>query len=154
MADDRRGPLVIGVLTALTGGLLFLVAGDVVSVPDRTFGAPRWLLALFALGFFFGGAYLVACLLPTSRMRPVLGGASVLAFLSAGALLMTWMALTGGGPALERPIAERPGSITFSPAVGRAVTYAFLWLFAIPLDVLALVAWFIALRWLVRRPAP
>jgi hypothetical protein len=88
MADDRRRPLVIGVLTALTGGLLFLVAGDVVSVPDRTFGAPRWLVALFALGFFFGGAYLVACLLPTSRMRPVLGGASVLAFLSAGALLM------------------------------------------------------------------
>jgi len=154
MADDRRGPLVIGVLTAATGGLLFLAAGDVVPVPDRTFGAPRWLVSVFALGFFFGGAYLVACLLPASRMRRVLGGASALAFLSAVALLMTWMALTGGGPALDRPVAARPGSIAFSPAVGRVVTSAFFWLFAIPLDALALVAWFIALRWLVRRPAP
>ena len=153
MADDRRGPLVIGVLTALTGGLLFLAAGDVVPVPDKTFGAPRWLVALFALGFFFGGAYLLASVLPTPRMRRVLGGASALAFLSAVALLMTWMALTGGAPALERPIAARPGSIAFSPAVGHVVTSAFFWLFAIPLDALAVVAWFIALRWLLRRPA-
>jgi hypothetical protein len=30
----------------------------------------------------------------------------------------------------------------------------FAWLFAIPLDALALGAWLIALRWLVRRPPP
>ena len=72
MPDDRRGPLVIGVLAAATGGALFLAAGDVLPVPDKTFGAPRWLAAILGLGFFFGGSYIV------SRM---------------GALLMTWQAL-------------------------------------------------------------
>jgi len=60
MAESRQGPLVIGVLTAITGSVLFLAAGDVLPVADKTFGAPRWLVSLFALGVFFGGGYLVA----------------------------------------------------------------------------------------------
>ncbi len=153
MADAGRGPLVIGVLAAVTGGVLFLAAGDVLSVPDKTFGAPRWLVALFALGVFFGGGYGIALALPTPRMRRVLGGAAALAFLSAAALLMTWLAITGGG-ARRAPYSARPGSLVLSPDVGRFVTHAFAWIFAIPLDAIALVAWFIALRWLLRRRPP
>jgi hypothetical protein len=51
MPDDRRGPLVIGVLAAATGGALFLAAGDVLPVPDKTFGAPRLLGAAAILSF-------------------------------------------------------------------------------------------------------
>jgi hypothetical protein len=153
MADDRRGPLVIGALTAVTGGVLFLAAGDVIAVPDTTFGAPRWLVSVFALGVFFGGGYLLALALPTPRMRRVLGGAAALAFLSAAALLMTWLAITGGG-ARRPPMPAGPGSLVLSPEIGRIVTHGFAWLFAIPLDAIALGAWFIALRSLVRRPPP
>jgi hypothetical protein len=153
MADARRGPLVIGALTAFTGAVLFLAAGDVIPLPDKTFGAPRWLVAFFGLGFFFGGCYIVSLALPVMWMRRVLGGAAGLAFLTGGALLFTWLAITGGG-SRRPPAPPRPGSLVFGPEVGEVVVRTFFWLFAIPLDVLALVAWFIAVRWLVRRPPP
>jgi hypothetical protein len=38
--------------------------------------------------------------------------------------------------------------------VGRVLVHAFFWIFAIPMDAIALVAWLIALRGLVRRPPP
>ena len=153
MPDDRRGPLVIGLLTAFTGAVLFLAAGDVIVLPDRTFGAPRWLVALFALGLFFGGGYAVSLALPVAWMRRALGGASALAFLTAAALLFTWLAVTGGGPRVTgAPV--HPGSLVLPAAVGDIVMRAFFWLFAIPLDALALVGWFIAVRWLVRRSPP
>jgi len=106
MPDDRRGPLVIGVLAVATGGALFLAAGDVLPVPDKTFGAPRWLAAILGLGFFFGGSYI--------------------------ALLMTWQALTAP----------------------RLIIGAFFWIFAFLLDTVAVVAWVVALRVLLRRPSP
>jgi hypothetical protein len=153
MPSDRRGPLVIGLLTAFTGAVLFLAAGDVIPLPDRTFGAPRWLVALFALGIFFGGGYAVSLALPVAWMRRALAGASALTFLTAAALLFTWLAVTGGGPRLAgAPV--RPGSLVLPAAVGDIVVRAFFWLFAIPLDALALVAWVIAVRWLVRRSPP
>lgn len=153
MADDRRGPLVVGALTAFTGAVLFLAAGDVIPLPDKTFGGPRWLVALFGLGFFFGGCYAVSLALPVWWMRRVLGGAAGLAFLTAGALLFTWLAVTGGSS--RRPLAPaRPGSLVLPAEVGDVIVRAFFWLFAIPMDAIALVAWFVALRWLVRRPPP
>src|SRR4030095_7179414 len=100
MVESRQGPLLIGALTAITGGVLFLAAGDVLPVADKTFGAPRWLVSLFALSVFFAACSLVALPLPTPRMRRVLGGAAALAFLSMAASLMTWLAITGGGPTL------------------------------------------------------
>ena len=45
-------------------------------------------------------------------------------------------------------------SLVLPAAVGDIVVRAFFWLFAIPLDALALVAWVIAVRWLVRRSPP
>ena len=153
MPDDRRGPVVIGLLTAFTGAVLFLAAGDVIILPDRTFGGPRWIVALFALGVFFGGGYAVSLALPVLWMRRVLGGATALAFLTAIAFLMTWLAVTGGGSRRAHPPA-RSGSLLFGPEVGEVVVRGFAWLFAIPLDVIALVAWVVAVRWLVRRPPP
>jgi hypothetical protein len=38
--------------------------------------------------------------------------------------------------------------------VGAFIVYAFFWLFALPIDAIALVAWFVTLRWLLRRPPP
>jgi hypothetical protein len=140
MPDGRPGPFVVGALTAITGGMLFLAAADVIPLPDETLGGPRWLVALFALGLLFGGGYAMSLAMPTPGMTRVLGGASGLAFLTSAALLFTWLALTGGG--FRRP-----------PVVD-ALTRAFFWLFAIPIDALALVAWFVVVRWLARRPAP
>ena len=153
MADDRRGPLIVGVLTVIMGGVLFLAAGDVIPLPDKTFGAPRWLVALFGLGFFFGGWYAVSLALPTPRMRQVLGGATGLAFLTGGALLFTWLALTGGG-SRRSPVSVRPGSLVLGPDVAGFIVRAFFWLFALPIDTIAVAAWFVALRWLLRRLAP
>ena len=117
MPADRRGPSVIGLLAAFTGAVLFLAAGDVISLPDTMFGAPRWIVALFALGFFFGGGYAVSLALPVRWMRRALGGAAALAFLTAAALLMTWLAVTGGGARRAHPPA-RAGSLVFGPEVG------------------------------------
>jgi hypothetical protein len=147
MSDDRWGPLVIGALTVITGAALFLAAGDVIPLPDRTFGAPRRVVAVF------GGCYAVSLALPTPRMRQVLGGAAGLALISGGALLFTWLALTGGG-ARRAPAPIRPGSLVLGPDVGGVIVRVFFWLFAIPIDAIALIAWFIALRSLVRRPPP
>ena len=86
MSDDRRGPLVIGTLATATGGVLFLAAGDVLPVPDQTFGAPRWLAAMLGLGVFFGGGYIISLVLPTPWTRRLLGAAAILTFVSMGAL--------------------------------------------------------------------
>jgi hypothetical protein len=153
MSDDRWGPLIIGALAVIAGAALFLSAGDVIPLPDKTFGSPRWVVAVFALSLFFGGCYAVSLVLPTPRMQQVLGGAAGLALVSSGALLFTWLALTGGG-ARHAPALVRPGSLVVGPDVARFVVHAFFWLFAIPIDAIALMAWFIALRSLVRRPPP
>jgi hypothetical protein len=153
MSDDRRGPLVVGGLTVFTGAVLFLAAGDVIPLPDRTFGGPRWLVAVFALGVFFGGTWAIALALPTPRMRQLLGSAAGLVLISFSALLMTWLAVTGGG-GRRAPAPVRPGSFVLGPDVGRVIVHAFFWLFAIPLDAIALIGWFIALRSLVRRRPP
>jgi len=132
MPDDRRGPLVIGVLAAATGGALFLAAGDVLPVLDKTFGAPRWLAAILGLGFFFGGSYIVSLGLPTPWTRRLLGAAAILSFVSMGALLMTWQALTAP----------------------RLIIGAFFWIFALVMDAVAVAAWVVTLRVLLRRPSP
>ena len=54
---------------------------------------------------------------------------------------MTWLAITGGG-AQTPSDAAHPGSLVLSPDIGRFVMQAFAWLFAIPLDAIALGAWF------------
>jgi hypothetical protein len=152
MSDDPRGPLVIGALAVIAGAALFLAAGDVLPVPDKTFGAPRWLVAVFALSFFFGGCYVVALGLPTPRMRQLLGGTAGLALVTGGALLMTWLALTGGGRRAPAPV--RPDSLVLGPDVGGVIVRVFFWLFAIPLDAIAVIAWLVAFRRLIKRPPP
>ena len=141
MPDDRRGPLVIGALAAAAGAMVFLAAGDVLPVPDKTFGAPRWLAAVLGLGFFFGGSYIVSLVLPTPWMGRLLGAATILTFVTMGALLMTWQALTAG-------------SFVLSLDAPRLIVGAFFWMFAFLMDAVALIAWVVALRVLLRRPSP
>ena len=141
MPDDRRGPLVIGALAAAAGAMVFLAAGDVLPVPDKTFGAPRWLAAVLGLGFFFGGSYIVSLVLPTPWMGRLLGAATILTFVTMGALLMTWQALTAG-------------SFVLSLDAPRLIAGAFFWMFALVMDPVALIAWVVALRVLLRRPSP
>jgi len=141
MPDDRRGPLVIGALAAAAGAMVFLAAGDVLPVPDKTFGAPRRLAAMLGLGFFFGGSYIVSLVLPTPWMGRLLGAATILTFVTMGALLMTWQALTAG-------------SFVLSLDAPRLIAGAFFWMFALVMDPVALIAWVVALRVLLRRPSP
>ena len=141
MPDDRRGPLVIGALAAAAGAMVFLAAGDVLPVPDKTFGAPRWLAAVLGLGFFFGGSYIVSLVLPTPWMGRLLGAATILTSVTMGALLMTWQALTAG-------------SFVLSLDAPRLIAGAFFWMFALVMDPVALIAWVVALRVLLRRPSP
>jgi len=141
MQADRRGPLVIGALAAAAGAVVFLAAGDVLPVPDKTFGAPRWLAAVLGLGFFFGGSYIVSLVLPTPWMGRLLGAATILTFVTMGALLMTWQALTGGSFVLSRDAT-------------RLIVGAFFWIFALLMDAIALIAWVVALRVLLRRQSP
>ncbi len=84
MPGDRRGPLVVGALTVVMGAVLFLAAGNVIPQADEKFGAPRWTVAIFGLAFFFAGWYVVSLALPTPRMRPALGSAAGLAFVTGG----------------------------------------------------------------------
>ncbi|PYM93631.1 MAG: hypothetical protein DME04_10625 [Candidatus Rokuibacteriota bacterium] len=142
MPDDRRGPLVVGALTVATGAVLFLAAGDVLPVPDKTFGAPRWLAALLGLGVFFSGSYIVSLVLPTPWTRRLLGAAALLTFVTMGALLLTWHALAAGGP------------LVLSRDAPRIIVGAFFWIFALLLDAIAVVAWVVALRVLLHRPSP
>jgi len=132
MPDDRRGPLVIGALAAVTGGVLFLAAGDVLPVPDKTFGAPRWLAALLGLAVFFGGSYIVSLVLPTPWTRRLPGAAAILSFITMSALLMTLKALTAP----------------------RLILGAFAWTFALLMDAVAVAVWVVTIRVLLRRPSP
>ena len=141
MPDDRRGPLVIGALAVAAGAVVFLAAGNVLPVPDKTFGAPRRLAAMLGLGFFFGGSYIVSLVLPTPWMGRLLGAATILTFVTMGALLMTWQALTAG-------------SFVLSLDAPRLIVGAFFWMFAFLMDAVALIAWVVALRVLLRRPSP
>ena len=85
------------------------------------------------------------------RMRGLLGGAAGLAMISFSALLMTWLAVTGGGRAPAHP---PRGTLVLGPDVGGILVHAFFWIFAIPLDLVALIGWFVALRALLtRRPS-
>jgi len=73
----------------------------------------------------------------------VLGAAAILSFVTMAALLMTWRALTAGA-----------GSFGLPRDAPRLVAAAFFWIFALLLDAVAVVAWVVALRVLLRRPAP
>jgi len=153
MPADRRGPLVIGALAAAAGAVVFLAAGDVLPVPDKTFGAPRWLAAVLGLGFFFGGSYIVSLVLPTPWMGRWLGAATILTFVTMGALLMTWQALTGGGSGRSF-VSSGAGSFVLSRDATRLIVGAFFWIFALLMDAIALIAWVVALRVLLRRQSP
>lgn len=150
MADDRSGPVVIGILTVVTGAVLYLATADILSVPDRTFGAPRWIVAGFALGLVFAGFYALSLRLPTPVTGRVLAAATALTFLTTGGVFMTWLAL-GGGPRGRATVSIGP----FSPLLLiRGIELVVFWVFALITDAIAVGAWIYCLRRLVRRRPP
>lgn len=149
MADDRRGPLVIGILTVVTGAVLYLATADILSVPDRTFGAPRWVVAGLALGLVFGGFYALSLRLPTPVTGRVLAAATALTLLTTGGVFMTWLAL--GGARGRAPVSIGPLSLLL---LARGIELVVFWAFALITDAIAVGAWIYCLRALVRRRPP
>ncbi|HKB23673.1 MAG TPA: hypothetical protein VKG64_01360 [Methylomirabilota bacterium] len=147
MADDRRAPVVIGILTVVTGAVLYLATADILSVPERTFGAPRWIVAGFALGLVFGGFYALSLRLPTPVTGRVLAAATALTFLTTGGVFMTWLAL-GGGARGRAPVPLGPLSLLL---LASGLEFAVFWVFALITDAIAVGAWIYCLRALVRR---
>ena len=92
----RGGTLLVGLLCVVAGSFIVLVAADVIPQPDEKFHAPRWMVAVFGLAFFFAGWYVLSLLLPTPVMRQVVATAAALALVTGGAVFLTWLAWTGG----------------------------------------------------------
>ena len=86
-------------------------------------------------------------------MGRLLGAATILTFVTMGALLMTWPALTGGGSGRSF-VSSGTGSFVLSRDATRLIVGAFFWIFALLMDAIALIAWVVALRVLLRRQSP
>ena len=153
MPYDRRGLVVVGAFTVLMGTVIFIIATDIIPQPDEKFGAPRWIVGLFGLAFFFAGWYVLSLLLPTPRTRQVLAAATALTMLTGGAVLLTGLAL-GGGAAGGAKVSFGPFSLLLPAGVARGFERVMIWFFAALTDSIALAAWLYALRTLVRRHAP
>ena len=148
-----RATLAIGLLCVVAGAFIVLVAGDVIPQPDETFGAPRWMVAVFGLAFFFVGWYVLSLLLPTPMMRQVFATAAALCLLTGGAVFLTWLALGGDAPG-HTTVSIGPFSLLLPAAVARGFQRAIVVFFALIADAIALFAWYGMLRALVRRRAP
>ena len=149
--DARRGLLVVGALTVVMGAVLFFAATGVIPQPDAKFGAPRWVVALFGLAFFFAGFYVVSLCLPAPVTGRVLAAATTLTFLTGSAILVTWLAWTGGGGG-RVTVSAGPVALLAPAAAARGLRWTMLWFFAALNDALAAGAWIYYLRALVRRP--
>jgi hypothetical protein len=150
MPDDRRGLVVVGTFVVLMGTMIFLVAADVIPQPDEKFGAPRWMVALFGLSFFFAGWYVLSLLLSAPITRQVLAYACGLTLITGGAIFTTWLAWTGGDPG-RTTVSIGPFSLLLPRNVARSIGHVMIWFFAALNDALAVFLWFQALRGLLRR---
>jgi hypothetical protein len=147
-----RATLAIGLLCVVAGAFIVLVATDVIPQPDEKFHAPRWMVAVFGLAFFFAGWYVLSLLLPTPMMRQAFATAAALCLLTGGAVFLTWLALTGGEGG-RTTISIGPFSVLLPAGAARALERVLVGFFALVADALALGAWYAALRALVRRRA-
>ena len=150
---SRRVTLVIGLLVVVMGTAIFLAAADIIPQPDEKFGAPRWMVALFGLAFFFAGWYLLALLLPAPITRQVLANACGLTLITGGAVFTTWLAWTGGAGG-QTTISIGPFSMLLPKNIARSIGHVVLWFFAALNGALALFMWFRTLRGLFRRQTP
>lgn len=153
MANDRRGPLAVGILSVVMGAALFLAAADIIPQPDEKFGAPRWMVAGIALAFCFAGFYVLSLVLATPVTRRVLATVTSLTFVSAAAILVTWLAWTGGGGG-RTTVLIGPFSLLLPAGAARGVEPALRWFFAALTDAFAVAVWLHFLRALVRRRLP
>ena len=150
---SRRVTLAIGLLVVVMGTAIFLAAADIIPQPDEKFGAPRWMVALFGLTFFFAGWYVLSLPLPAPITRQALAYACGLTFITGGAVFTTWLAWTGGDGG-QTTVSIGPFSMLLPKDIARSVGRVLIWFFAALNDALALFMWFYALRGLLRRQAP
>ena len=150
---SRRGTLVVGLLMVVAGTTIFLAAANIIPQPDEKFGAPRWMVALFGLAFFFAGWYLLSLLLPAPITRRALANACGLTLITGGAVFMTWLAWTGGDGG-QMTVSIGPFSMLLPKNIQRSMGHVVLWFFAALNDALALFMWVYTLRGLFRRRAP
>lgn len=149
----RRSTLVVGLFVVLMGMMIFLAAANILTQPDEKFGAPRWMVALFGLAFFFAGWYLLSLLLPAPITRQVLANACGLSLITGGAVFLTWLAWTGGDSG-QTTVSIGPFSMLLPRNIARSIGQVVIWFFAALNDALALFMWFHTLRGLFRRQAP
>jgi hypothetical protein len=148
-----RVTLVVGLLAVVAGTVIFLAAANVIPQPDEKFHAPRWMVAIFGLAFFFAGWYVLSLLLPAPGMGQVLATATALTLITGGALFLTWLAWTGGD-AGQMTISIGPFSMLLPPGLARGLDRIMIWFFALLMDAIAVAAWYAMLRWLVLRRVP
>lgn len=143
----------VGLLVVVMGTMIFLAAANIIPQPDEKFGAPRWIVALFGLMFFFAGWYILSLLLPAPITRQVLANACGLTLITGGSVFTTWLAWTGGNGG-QTTISIGPFSMLLPKDIARSIGRVVIWFFAALNDALALFMWFHALRGLLRRRAP
>jgi len=149
----RRVTLVFGLLMVVAGTMIFLAAANIIPQPDEKFGAPRWMVALFGLAFFFAGWYLLSLLLPAPITRRALANACGLTLITGGAVFMTWLAWTGGDGG-QMTVSIGPFSMLLPKNIQRSMGHVVLWFFAALNDALAVFMCVYTLRGLFRRRAP
>ncbi len=152
MPDGRRGFLAVGLLVVAMGAFIVLISADVIPQPDEKFGAPRWMVALFGLAFFFAGWYVVSLALPAPRTGHVLATATALTFITSMAIFLTW-SLTGA-EGWSSSLSVGPLTLFLPQGLTRSIDRVVIGFFTLVMDVIAVVAWYSLLRSLVRRRAP
>ena len=150
---SRAGTLVAGLLVVTAGTVIYLVAANIIPQPDEKFGAPRWLVALFGLSFFFAGWCILSLFLPAPRTGRLLATAAGLSLVTGGAVFLTWLAWTGGDGG-RTTISIGPVSMLLPRGISLGIERVIIWFFALLNDGIAVVMWWSALRALVQRRAP
>lgn len=150
---SRRVTLVFGLLMVVAGTAIFLAAANIIPQPDEKFHAPRWMVALFGLAFFLAGWYIVSLALPAPRTGQALATATALTFITSMAIFLTWSTLTGA-EGWSSSLSVGPLTLFLPQGLTRSIDRVVIGFFTLVMDVIAVVAWYSALRSLVRRCAP
>lgn len=102
---------------------------------------------------FLAGWYVVSLALPAPRTGQALATATALTFITSMAIFLTWSTLTGA-EGWSSTVSVGPLSLVVPKGLSRSIDRTVIGFFALLMDVIALVAWYGALRVLVRRRGP
>ncbi|HEV8584943.1 MAG TPA: hypothetical protein VGT02_08225 [Methylomirabilota bacterium] len=136
-------------LSVGTGVAIVLAAVGILPVDERDFGAPRWIVAGAGCVFIaMGACVLLVPWAATETWRGLLGGAFTLVFVTAGAIFLTWAALSGAEGRSTLSVAGLP--IPLPERVSAALDRTFVVFCAALMDTITVVAWWAMARYLWR----